>query len=141
MDLEAIRAALHTALPLRPPRWADDPGISGRVKVEKLEDYMLEAAWHHAELEEALHWLNAAHARFADEIEQLTGYETMLPRKPRDRLTQADTLAAKRMVAPATFSASKEVVQIRESVLRQIARFEFEKDTMSRAYSLIAGRS
>jgi hypothetical protein len=134
---EEIKLALTDSLPLRPPRFAHD--TPGRQKVSELEDYLLESAYRHAELEEALHWTMALIEHFKEKIENITGYEIALPRKPRDRITQADINAAKRTVDGTSFELGAEMKQLRDSILRQIARFEFEKEVVSRAYSFITG--
>lgn len=143
MDMEDIKGVLHTALPMRPPRFTPAEGAiapSGGQKAAALEDYLLESAFVRAELEEALHWLDSLMAHFKSKIEQMTGYEALLPRKPQDRITQADINTAKRGLDPTTFDAGSEVKQLRASVLRQIERFEFEAQwVVSRAYSMISG--
>lgn len=143
MDVEDIKAALHTALPMRPPRFRPEEGAiapSGGQKAAALEDYLLESAFVRAELEEALHWLDSLVAHFKAQVEQMTGYEALLPRKPQDRITQTDINTAKRGLNPVIFDAGAEAKQLRASVLRQIERFEFEAQwVVSRAYSMISG--
>lgn len=137
MTIEEIEAVLAAALPLRVPRFPPDE--RPRTKVSALEDYMLTLAYHHGELEEALHWLDAVIARLSEKIGAMTGFEAALPSKPRDRITEADRNSAKRRLDPATFAAGARAKELRTSVLRQIARFEFDQTVVSRAYSLISG--
>jgi hypothetical protein len=137
MKLEEIKGVLTDTLPLRSPTFL--PVDSARIKVAALEDFMLAGAHAHGELEEALHWLDAVIAHLKDKITRITGYEVALPRKPKDRLTQADITAAKRTLDPATFEAGAEAQRLRASILRQIARLEHEHSVVSRAYSLISG--
>lgn len=140
MDIEDIKGALNRALQLRPPKWDPREPSPPREKVAKLEDYLLESAYAAAELEESLHWLNSLVAHFTAKVEQITGYEVALPRKPRDRITQADINTAKRTVDPVTFDAGAEVRQLIESTRRQIERLRFEEQwVISRAYSMISG--
>jgi hypothetical protein len=101
---------------------------------------LLETAYLGAELEEALFWLDGLVAHFTEKIDRMTGYEVALPRKPKDRLTQADITAAKRTVDPTSFDAGAEAKQLRASALRQIDRFRFEAQwTISRAYTMLSG--
>lgn len=138
MDIEAIEAALSVALPLRPPRFGPDD--AARLKVGRLEDYLLESAYAHAELEEALHWLEALVGELKARVEEMTGWQVALPSGKRgERATQQDVLRAKRQLDPVTFDAGARARQLRESVRRQIARFEFEERVVSRAYTLISG--
>lgn len=140
LDIEQIKATVNAAVGLRPPRFPD--GESPRVKVSALEDYLLESAWHAAELEEALHYLTATVAALKAQVEQLDGYEVALPRKAQDRITQTDIMTAKRAVAPAVFDAGAEAKQLTETTRRQIERLRFEEQwIISRAYSMISGGS
>lgn len=142
MTIEEIKAALATALPMRPPKWEKDDPPRGPEKVELLENYLLDSAYARAELEEALHWLDSLVAHFVGQVEQITGYEALLPSKPSSRITQQDVNAAKRKVSPTIFDAGAEARQLRTSVERQIKRFEFEEQwVLSRAYTMISGRS
>jgi hypothetical protein len=138
MRLEQIEQALSGALVMRPPKFG--PDVAPAVKISALEDYLLASAWQHAELEEALHWAAALveHLRLA--IERMTGFEVALPAGKRaDRITDRDVLAAKRALDPATFEAGARAKALRESIARQIARFEYETGVISRAYTLISG--
>lgn len=138
MEIERIEAVLATALPIRPPKFS--PDTRGSEKVSKLEDYLLDLAFQHAELEEALHWLDSLVEHFKEKVEQITGWEVALPSGKRgDRVTQQDMLRAKRQLDPVTFEAGARARQLRESIRRQIARFEFEDKVMSRVYTLISG--
>lgn len=137
MDLDSIRAVIAEAVTMRPPKFEE--GMAPSAKVGALEDSMMGSAYMHAELEEALHWLDHTIARLKQQIEQMTGYEVALPRKPRDRITQADVLRAKRTVDRPTFDAGAEAKQLRESILRQIGRFEWESVVLSRVYTLLSG--
>lgn len=137
MNAEEVAAVIELALPLRPPRF--EPETAPRVKVTAIEDYMLESAYTHAELEEAHHWLSKVVEQCADEIAEITGYEACLPSKPRDRITRDDIIAAKRIVRQEPFLAGAEAKRLRATVLRQVARFEYEQTTLSRVYSLISG--
>lgn len=139
MQIEQIEAVLERVLPMRPPKF--EPGTSAAQKVSEIEDYMLEAAHVHAELEEALYWLDALVEHFKAQIETMTGWEVALPVKRADRITREDVLRAKRQVNPVTFDAGAHARQLRAAMLRQITRLEYEtgNGVMSRAYTLISG--
>lgn len=138
MTIEEIEAALAKALPLRPPTFSDD--YHPNVKIAALEDYMLQAAWHAAELEEALHWLVKLVEHFRKQVEEMTGYEVALPTGKRaERITKEDVLSAKRQLNPVVFDAGGHARMLRDSIRRQIDRFDREEKIISRAYTLISG--
>lgn len=142
MTEDEIRATLAKALPMRPPRFGPNGGtpIGASAKISAMEDYLMESAYVAAELEEALHWADALVAHFAERIKKMTGYEVALPRKPRDRITQADIDHAKRLTEPTSFELGAEFKQLRTSILRQIERLRFEEQwVLSRGYTLITG--
>lgn len=137
-DIGIIKDALLKALKLRPPVFESD--LPGRSKVSELEDYLLSTAWLRAELEEALHWVDLLMANIKAQVEEITGYEVLLPAKSRDRITQQDIVAAKRRTVPEVFEMGAEVKQLRVSIVRQIDRFEHEAQwVISRAYTMVSG--
>jgi hypothetical protein len=142
MELEEIRSVIGQALRTRPPKFTPngDRPAPPAAKVSAFEDYLLETAYLGAELEEALFWLDKLVAHFTEKIDHLTGFEVALPRKPKDRITQADILLAKRTTDPVAFDAGAEAKALRVSALRQIDRFRFEAQwTISRTYTMISG--
>lgn len=140
MNVEEIKTALNTALAMRPPRWDPEDPPRGGEKVSRLEDYMLQAAWMHAELEDCLHHISAAIKLLQKQVDEITGWEVALPSgKTTARATKEDVNQAKRKLKPELFDAGGEARQLRESILRQIARFEHEEVVLSRAYTLISG--
>lgn len=140
-DIEEIKQAVHDAVKVRPPT-NDDERLPPQAKVSLFEDYLLRSAWMRAELEECVFWLDATIAQLKATVESMTGYEALLPRKPQDRITQADINAAKAKVDPPTFEAGAEAKHLRAHALRQITRFEFEAQwVISRAYTMISGGS
>lgn len=134
MELAEIHGALHRALPLRVPHWSEQPG--GAAKVAALEDYMLLAANHRGELEEALYWAHAAGRRVKDEWDRIEGYEVALGRGDR---TEARVNEAKRTIRPELWDALQEAKRLVEDLGRQIRRLEIDDRTVSRAYTLITG--
>jgi hypothetical protein len=142
MEIDEIRSVLHRAMIMRPPKFSPngDGPTPPSVKVSAFEDYLLATAYLGAELEEAVFWLEKLVAHFTEVIDHMTGFEVALPRKPKDRITQADILAAKRKIDPVNFDAGAEAKQLRASCLRQIDRFRFEAQwVMSRGYTFITG--
>ena len=138
MDLDQIKGALNSALPLRFPQFEEDE--SARNKVSAIGDYLLEVAYRRGELEEALLGATRLVEYFKDRIEHMEeGWEAFLPAKAVGKITRADVLTAKRQVAPQFFELGTEARQLKEAILRQIARFEFEETTISRAYTVISG--
>lgn len=142
MTIEEIHKALGGALAMRPPvfRRNGDTPVQPKVKIEAFENYLLESAYVAADLEEAIFWLEGVVTETAERIEKITGYEPALPRKTRDRITQADVLGAKRVVDPEAFDLASDAKQLRASVLRQIDRLRFEEQwVVSRAYTMVTG--
>jgi len=137
MTTEEIEATLRAAVALRPPTWTPETAPAG--KVDLIEDYLMRSAYSGAELEEAVAHLDATIALLLRQIEEMTGYEAVLPNKAGDRITKADVLAAKRQVYPAVFDAGAEARQLRESIVRQLYRYEREAKTYSRLYTMITG--
>jgi hypothetical protein len=139
VNVEEINAVIDRALTARPPKWEDER-TPPRVKVSELEDYLMASAYLAAELEAAHHWLSKAIDDATDVIAEMHGYEALLPSKPRDRITAADHLAAKREANPDPFLAGAEAKRLRATVLRQIDRLKFEAQwVISRSYSMISG--
>jgi hypothetical protein len=142
MGDDEIREVLVRALALRPPRFETNggPPVGASAKVAALEDYLLDSAVLGAELEEALHWCDVLTNQFAKQIENMTGYEVALPRKSRDRITQADIAAAKRVVDPVAFEIGADMKRLHVSLVRQIDRLRHEHQwVVSRAYTFITG--
>lgn len=133
---------LARAMRARPPKFPtnSDRPTPPAVKVSALEEYLFETAYLGAELEEVLFALEGLVTYFADQIDRMTGYEMALPRKPKDRITQADITTAKRTTDPVSFDAAAEAKAMRGGVQRQIERFRFEAQyVVSRGYSMISG--
>lgn len=139
MQVDEIKGALATAVAMRPPKF--DEALPAARKVAELTDYLLESAFMQAELEEALFWLDRLVAEMQAKVEQISGYEAVLPAKRSERITKEDVLRAKRTIDPVTFEAGAEAKALRVSVLRQIDRFRFEAGNgpVSRAYTMISG--
>lgn len=142
MNIEEIETALGGALKLRPPQRDKAMDESRSQFVSRMEDYLLESAYAHAELEEALHYLLFAREKLREELEEVTGWEQHLPRKPADRITEADRNRAKALMYPQLFADGKQARMLIDSVKRQIDRFEWESQwVISRAYTMISGGS
>lgn len=140
MTIEEIEEIVGRAVELRPPRPRED--YPPAQKVSDIEDYLLESAFVHAELEEALVYLSGLVKHFKGVIDDMTGWEVALPNGKRgDRITQADELRAKRKLDPASFDAGARARELRDTVYRQTARFEYEAKVLSRAYTIIVGGS
>lgn len=142
MKVEEIREALSEAMALKPPRRRDYPDEGRSAFVSRLEDYLLDTAYVHATLEEARHYLAFARERLLEEWEELAGWEQHLPRKPADRITEADRNRAKAFMYPDRYADGKEARMLLDSIKRQIDRFEWESQwIISRAYTMISGSS
>ncbi len=138
MTADEIKSAVMTAVELRPPKF--EQGTAPRTKIEALEDYLLGAAHAQAELEEALFYIDGVITQMAKTVEDMTGWEALLPPKPRDRITKEDIARAKRLTEPVVFELGAEMKQLRGAALRQIDKLRFESQwVISRAYSMVSG--
>lgn len=133
MNITEIDARLKAALPLRIPRFnpSDAPGL----KIAALEEHMRTAAYHRAELEEALHWAWEAQKLLREQWTDVQGWQSLAGSKP----TQASIDQAKRVCSPAIWSAIQDVKLLLASLERQIKRLDKEADIASRSYTLISG--
>jgi hypothetical protein len=137
MSIEAARGHLRRAMCLRVPSFRDEPH-TGAQKRDELETYMLDSAIARGDLEECVVWMRELQGRLGDEWEGLTGYEVHLP--TRKQPSAADIQRAKRQASPGIYMAARDVRQLIDHCLRQIARFEHEERVViSRVYSMISG--
>lgn len=140
VTIDEIRGVLDEALVMRPPRRKDEPEQGTKEFVSRLEDYLLESAYARANLEEARHYLALTLEHLRTELAEMTGYEALLPRKPQERITEADRNRAKAVARPDLVGAGKDAKLLLESVNRQLQRAEFEAQwVISRAYTMISG--
>lgn len=138
MDADEIKVAVNAAVELRPPKFEER--LPPSAKIEALESYLLASAYAQAELEEVVFYLGALIAELKIKVEEMTGWEALLPSKPRDRITQADIQLAKRRTDRTTFELGAEARHLYDTALRQIERFRFEAQwVVSRDYSMISG--
>jgi hypothetical protein len=135
MDLAEARRRLESALPLRVPLM--DPNKSPGERISELEDYILQTAWHRAELEEALVWVLEAGKVLRLQWDGVKGWEVSVR---GSRPTQAQVEAAKAEIDPATHKALQEARFLVEALRRQITRLGgSDYDAASRAYTLLSG--
>lgn len=139
MDTETMYARLKTAMPLRCPLF--NPNVGGREKVEKLEDYLAQTAYHRAELEEALYWAWEAEKVLRVKWDEIEGWQNLLPSRDRAKPTERQKTWAKGQVDPATFGALDRLKTLIAGLERQIKRLELDDKNTSRRYSLLTGSS
>lgn len=132
MQVEEIRTILSEAMLLRFPRW--DPETHAREKVEKLEDYLGQTAFHRGELESALYWAREAEKLLLEKWDTIVGWEVH-----RDRKTNEGVDDAKRRIDPETWAGLDEVRRLMYDIGRQIKRLEKDFDAVSRDYTFVTG--
>jgi hypothetical protein len=134
VTVEEIRERLFTALPLRVPRF--DPSGPAQDKIAAMETYLLETAYHRAELEEARYWLVEAGKELRGRWERVEGHEAMLGSKA----TKEQVDKAKAEIDPETGAALAEARDLMTAIDRQIKRFGgTDYEAVSRAYTLAVG--
>lgn len=137
MTLDEIRTVLHSAAKVAMPRFTED--MSGRERVEALEDYLNLTAVTRAELDHARLYAHGALKDLGDEWDAIQGWGMHL--SGNGRHTQADVTAAKAEIRPDLHSAMKEAKWLVDRITEQIDRLSHMGDDQvaSRIYSLISG--
>jgi hypothetical protein len=130
VTIQEIRRRLEAALPIRVPLF--NPNLQGREKVEQLEDYLAQTAWHRAELEEALYWAWETDKPLRETWEGLQGWQNLLPREQRSKPTAKAVAEAKRQIDGATYDALRDLKLL-------IKRLTLDDANTSRRYSLLSG--
>lgn len=136
-SLDEARTALFSAAELRMPFFAEreSPGN----KIEKLEDFSVEAARHRGALEEQRLYTDAAVHDLSVKWSKLTGWESHLPR-PRKNATKEDINEAKRVVdEDGLWDGIQEGRHLIGQLSAQIRRLEKDEDRASRIYTFITG--
>lgn len=136
MDLSEIRAKFDAARVIRVPLL--DPNTHPRQKIQALEDYLTQTAWHRGELEDALWWLVAVETSLKERWENVQGYEPFLPPTAKER-TQEAIRQAKRNIAPDVYTGLMSCHHLKEHIGRQIRRLELDDRNVSRTYTLATG--
>jgi hypothetical protein len=138
VTLDEIRGALERAATVRMPRFT--PDMSGRDKVDLLEDYLNLTAVTRGELEEARLWAHMALRELLTSWDNIQGWGMHL--QSNGRHTKDDVIAAKREIAPELHDALKEARFLVERITEQIDRLGSrmgDDQVASRLYTLIAG--
>lgn len=134
MDLDGIRKRLYAAAVLRMPRFK--PETPRHERIEKLEDYLLQTAYHRGELEEARLFAHDALAILLDKWDDLEGWETMIGKSDpsQDAIRRAKKTIDKGLHD--SLNVSKRLIG---RLSDQIRRLEKDDEVASRAYTLISG--
>jgi hypothetical protein len=110
------------------------------MKVQALENYISETAWHRGELQRALYWLDEADKVLRDQWDDLEGWLPLAQaRKTGKEVTQEDIRQAKRQVDRALYEALRETRHLKEHLGAQIRRLEKDYEAASRVYTLLTG--
>lgn len=136
MTLDEIKAKFDSARVIRVP--IVDPTTGQREKIQALEDYLTQTAWHRGELEDSLWWLWVAENKLLEEWDRIEGYQQFLPNTAKERTQQA-IRQAKRRVKPDLYVSLQLCGQLKEGIGRQIRRLELDDRNVSRTYSLATG--
>jgi hypothetical protein len=137
VTVQEIRARLEKALPIRVPLF--NPNLQGREKVEQLEDYLAQTAYHRAELEEALYWAWETDKPLRDRWDGVQGWQNLLPRDQKGKPTAKAVAEAKRQIDAATYDALRDLKTLIDALERQIKRLTLDDANTSRRYSLLSG--
>lgn len=136
MTLPEIRKVLEAAMPIRIPIIDPTNRVSGRERVDQLQEHILTCAFHRAELEEALHWCLESGKSLRRQWDDLQGYQVGLSSRP----TKDDVDRAKRELAPDVWKGLDEARTLTESIKRQISRLGgSDYDAASRVYTMLSG--
>lgn len=137
MNVEQISDHLLAASQLRIPKL--DPNESPGLKIGKLEEYMLQVAYHRGDLEEAIGWVLEAKHDARRTLDGVQGWEQTVPRQA-DR-TQERVLEAKARIAPEPVAILRDSDYYLKRLERQVRRLELDHNAVSRAYTLITGQA
>lgn len=135
MSVEKIEAVLLIAMKLRIPMFAES--FSAKGKIDALETYIEQTAWHRGELEEALYWASDAGKVLRRAWDRIEGYQTTL--RGKGPHTKEQVNEAKRTIQPDTWEGIQDARKLCEDIGRQIRRLELDFQAASRSYSLITG--
>jgi hypothetical protein len=136
MNLQEIRQKYDAARVIRVPRF--DPNLHPREKIDAMERYLNDTAFHRGELEDALWWLWEAEKYLLDLWANVEGYEPFLPSTSKER-TEKAIMEAKRRVDPELHANIAMCGRLKEGIGRQIRRLELDDRNVSRTYSLATG--
>lgn len=132
MSETPAREKLAAAAKLRMPRIPREQGA--RARIEALEDYLLETAWHQGELSEARLLLYDSLRTVDQEWEQLAGWEPF-----RRGKTDASIDHAKAQLRPELAQARSQAKYLIARLTEEIDRLERDATKASRAYTLATG--
>lgn len=123
---------LAAAAKLRMPRIPRDEGQ--RARIDALEDYMLETAYHQGELSEARLELYDSLRTVEEEWAELVGWESF-----RKGKTDASVDEAKAKCRPDLARARRQAKYLIARLSEEIDRLEKDATKASRAYTLATG--
>jgi hypothetical protein len=123
---------LAAAAKLRVPRVERELGV--RARVEALEDYLLESAWHQGELAEARLELYGQLRELEEKWDHLDGWQALKRTK-----TEAAVDDAKRQLRPELYDGIKKARWLIRRLSEEIERLERDATKCSRAYTLATG--
>jgi hypothetical protein len=126
------RERLDAAAQLRMPRLTRQQGT--RERLDLLEDYMLETAWHRAELIEARLQVHEQLHTLKDSWDHLDGWQALKRTK-----TETAVEDAKRQVNPKLYDGIKDAEWLIARLSEQVDRLDREATICSRAYTFATG--
>lgn len=134
MTYEEVIDRLAEIAELRMPDWPED--VAASVKIEGLEDHLLETARARGILEAARIQLENAYEEIDDRWRDLAGYEPYLRGKPK---TQAEIDEAKRHADKDLFTERRLCQKLLRQVGNQTRRLEKDDAAASRCYTMLTG--
>jgi hypothetical protein len=126
------RERLDEAAKQRMPRIARDQG--SRARLDALEDYMLETAYHRGDLMEARLEVYELRHTLREEWDHLDGWQALKRTK-----TETAVEDAKRQLRPDLYDGIKQAEWLIARLTEQIDRLDREATICSRAYTFATG--
>jgi hypothetical protein len=126
------REALDAAKGLRMPRLTRKQGT--RERLDSLEDYMLETAWHRAELMEGRMAVYEDLHTLKEEWDHLDGWQALKRTK-----TETAVEDAKRQLRPDIYNAIQKAEWLIARLTEQMERLDREATICSRAFTFATG--
>ena len=131
-ETPTIPEVLERSLKMRPPRY--DRLMSSSMRVELLEEFMLESAYIQGDLTEArVEWEKVLWP-LEQEWHDITGWEEF-----RRNKTEAGVRAAKRMVRPDLWAMMEDIRWVIKRMGDEIERMESTAAKVSRSYTMETG--
>lgn len=134
MSPKEVRELLYRASKVMVPTFRGRE-MSGRQKIEELEDHLFIIARWRAQLEEARLWMQDARRELEDQWDEIEGWQAVADGKSKQAM-----IDAKRTIKPDIYDGIRMAKFLIERLSEQIRRLERDEEyAVSRGYTLISG--